>query len=377
VTRPTLRLSAGSVVRAVVIVGVFVGVAGVVVRAAHPIVWFVEASVIAALAWPAVQRLSRHMPAWLAVLGLTAAAAVVVGAIGAAGFTELQNEATRFRDTVPAAARRLEESRPFGGVLSDLHLGRQVERIGREAADRFELGGDLPGLASAVGGGVSAVFVVWVLSVMLVFTGPGMVDSTISALPAAVRERLGGALRQSYGVVLRHLGFTSIRAVVVGAVVYGAATGLHVDMPALLAAMAALAAFIPYVGIGLGALPLALLALLNSPQQSLAILAVAVAAQVLDSLVVQPRLDRATFSFGMFPTLVVVMVGVSLYGVVGLFVGLTLGAVAVAVLQNLDADQARWDRRSRDATSSSTEPGDEPDAMASSTDSSSPSTSDT
>ena len=254
-------------------------------------------------------------------------------------------------------------------------MGDQAERMANELADRFQLGSDLPGLASAVGGGVSAVFVVWVLSVMLVFTGPGMADSAIGALPDGMRQRIGGAVRHGYGMVLRYLGSTALRSVVVGVAVYLAAVGLDIDMPALLAVVAALAAYVPYVGIGLGALPLALLAILNGPGESVAILAAAVVAQVLDSLLVQPRIDRASFSFGMFPTLAVAMIGISLYGVIGLFVGLVIGAMAVAVLQNLDADQTRWDLSSRDATSSSIDDGDAPDAMASSTDSSSGSTS--
>ncbi len=346
-------------------------VVGIAVRAAHPLMWFLEAAVIAALAWPVVQRLGRYVPAWVAVLLLTGAVAVVVGAIGAAGFTELQHEAGRFRDSVPAAAHRLEAERPLGGLLEDLHVGDQLAKLGDQMAARFELGGDLPGLASAVGGGASATFVVWVLSVMLVFAGPGMVDSALGVVPGRAGGRLGPAVRDAYGTVLRYLAWTSVRAVAMGVGVYLVALALDIHLPALLAAMAALAAFVPYVGVAIGILPLALLAVLNGTGEALAVLLGGVAAQVLDSLVVQPRIDRVSFRLGTFPTIVAAMLGISLYGVIGLFVGLTVGALAFAVLQHLDADQARWERSSLAATSSSTEAGGDPDAIESSTDSSS------
>ena len=335
-TAPTLRLTPSSIVRTVVIVGVAVVVAGVTVRAVHPLMWFLQASVVAALSWPVIQRLARVMPAWLAVLALTAAVAVVVGAIGTAGFTELQNEAERFSNAVPAAARRLEDAEPFGGVLKDLRLADQVEQLAADFSDRFQLTGTrLPGLASQVGGGVSATFVVWVLAVMLVFTGPGMVDSAVGTLAEPRRGRTREVLRAAYAAALRYLGLTAVRSVVMGVVTYVLADALSIDMPALLAVAAALMAFLPYVGIVLGAVPVALLAVVRSPTESMVILGAAAAVQVVDALVVQPRIHRASFGFGLFPTLVVVALGVSLYGVIGLFVGLSIGALAMAVVQTL------------------------------------------
>jgi predicted PurR-regulated permease PerM len=128
-----------------------------------------------------------------------------------------------------------------------------------------------------------------------------------------------------------------------GVVTYLLADALSIDMPALLAVAAALMAFLPYVGIVLGAVPVALLAVVRSPTESLVILGAAAAVQVVDALVVQPRIHRASFGFGLFPTLVVVALGVSLYGVIGLFVGLSIGALAMAVGQTLGTPDAAAD----------------------------------
>ena len=375
---PTLRFTPSSVLRAAVMIGVSILVAGVAVRAAHPIMWFLQASVIAALAWPVIGRLKRHMPSWVAILGLTIAVAVVVGILGAVGFSELQNESKRFETSVPAAARRLQDTAPLGGVLKELKLARQTDRIAADVAQRFRLSGrDLPGLATRVGGGASATFVVWVLAVMIVFAGPGMVDAGVSWLRPSRRAPAHAMLRLAYAETLRYLGLTAVRSIVVGVVTYAIAVGLGIDLPALLATLAALLALIPYVGIGLASLPVALLAVLNSPTQSVLILVVGVTAQTVDALVVQPRIDRAAFRFGLFPTLVVTVIGFSLYGPSGLFIGLTIGCVGMAMVQTIGVDQTFDERSNRAASSSNAEPGVDPEAMTSSTASNSTSTSDT
>lgn len=332
---PTLRLTTSSLVRAIAVVAVVGIVVGVAARAAGPVMWFVESAVVAALAAPVLTRMRRHMPAAVAVLALTAAALVVVGVLGAVAFSELHDEAFRFRDSVPSAVRDLQKDRPLGGVMEDLKVAEQVSQLADGLADRFELGADLPGLATALGGKVSTGFIIWVLSVMLVFTGPGMVDATVNALPDRAARAVGPALSRAYGDLVRYLGLTALRALVVGAVVFAAAESLSIDMPALLAVVAATCAFIPYVGLVLGGLPLALLAVLNGTTEALVILIAVVVAQTVDSLVVQPRIDRRSFTFGMFPTLVVSIVGYSLYGVTGLFLGIFAGGLLLALTSEL------------------------------------------
>ncbi len=97
VPRP-LSVTPSSLFRAIVVIGVVAVVAVIGARAAEPVMWFVEAAVVAGLAGPLVHRLARHMPTWVAVLALTGAALAVVAALAAAAFGELHGEAERFRD---------------------------------------------------------------------------------------------------------------------------------------------------------------------------------------------------------------------------------------------------------------------------------------
>jgi len=341
-TEPTprpLRFTTPSLFRAILVVGTVALIAMLAARAAHPVMWFLEASVVAALTWPLLQRMSRHMPSAVAVLVLTAAAIAVVGVLGAAAFSELHHEADRFRSSVPAAVRELQADRPFGGLMEDLKVAEQIDHLAEELSHRFDLGADLPGVATALGGKVSTGFIIWVLTVMLVFTGPGMVRSSIRALPGRLPSTVGPALGPAYGNVVRYLGLTSLRALTIGMVVYVVSTLLEIDMPVLLGSVAFICGFLPYLGIIAGALPVALLAILNGPSESIAILVVAVVAQSIDSLVVQPRIHARSNEVGLFPTLVVTIVGFGLYGVTGLYLGMFAGALVLALLQQLDPDR--------------------------------------
>lgn len=337
----TLRISNRSIVRAMVIVGLFAIVVTVAARATGILSWFVQAAVFAALGWPLVQRLGRHMPKFVAVLLITAVIAGIVSALAATGLVEMQAESTRFRDTVPDAVRQLEQVDGIGTVIKDLRLADDIEQFADEISDRLRFKDtDVPGLASKVGGSASAVFVVWILTVMLVFTGPTMVEAAVGLVPEHQRDVARQVLRTAYGRSVKYLGLMSLRVIAIGVLTFTVATSLGLHMPGLLATVAALLAFVPYVGIIGGALPLALMALLNGSTESLLVLAGAVLLQTFDALVVQRRIDASSVPLGMFPTLIAAMIGFSLRGPGGMLVGVAIATLLISILNDAGAMQA-------------------------------------
>lgn len=340
-TPPTLRITNRSIVTAMVVAGLYLVVAAVAGRATGTLSWFVEAAVFAALGWPLVQRLGHHMPKFVAVLLLTAVVAGIVSGLTATGLVEMQAESTRFRDSVPAAVRQLEEVDGIGTVVKDLRLADDIEQFAIDISDRLRFKGtDVPGLASKVGGSASAVFVVWILTVMLVFTGPTMINGAIGLTPDSQRESIRSVLRTAYGRSVRYLGLMTLRSIVIGVITFTVATSLGLDMPGVLATVAALLAFVPYVGILAGSLPLALMALLNGSTESLLVLAGAIALQTFDGLVVQRRIDSSSVPLGMFPTLVAAMIGFSVRGPGGMLVAVAIVALLVSILNDAGAMQA-------------------------------------
>ena len=331
-----LRVSPPSIVRAVVIVGVVVGLSAIALRATHPLVNFLEAAVIAALARPVVVRMGRKMPEWVAVMLLTLAVVLAVAGLGASGFSELRSETSRFARRAPAAAEQLERGGGVGHLLRDLKFSKQVGVLSKNVKGAFSFGGsDLPGLASAVGGRVSSAFIVWVLAVMLVFAGPAMVHGALGLMGESRRATATDVVQTAYGVTLRYLGWTSLRCLVAGLVAYVLALALGIGMPSLLAVLVVLCAFTPRVGVMVGFLPLALVGLLNSPGTAVLVLLVGLGVQLVDTLVVQRLIDERSMQVGILVTVVALVLGFSLYGVVGVFVGMTLGCLLVGSVREL------------------------------------------
>ena len=337
----TLRITPTSLIRATLIVAGSLLVATVATRATTTLWWFAQAAVFAALAYPLVERLGRHMPKFVAVLVLTGVLALVVGGLATVAFTELQAEADRFETAVPTAVHRLEDVEGVGTLMKDLDVGRQIERFAEETAERIRFqGADLPGVATKVGGSASATFIVWILTVMLVFTGPTMVRGVIELAPARTRGEVDRVARAAYGRAAGYIGAMSVRAVVVLVVVYTLSTALDLDMPGLLAVVAALLSFVPYVGLLAGGLPIALIALLEGPSYSIGVLVGALAVQVVDVFVVQRPIDERTVNLGLFLTLAAAMIGFSFRGPGGLLTAIAVVAMIVAVVNDAAAVQS-------------------------------------
>ncbi|MEI7886951.1 MAG: AI-2E family transporter [Actinomycetes bacterium] len=334
----SLHISPRSILRSVALVGVYLLVVTVALRAATTLVWFVEACVFAALSWPVVQKLHRHMSNTAAILIITALLALSVSALAAVGLKELQGESAKFQNSVPAAVRDLERTNGVGSLIKKLQIADDIERFAAEVTDQVRFrNADLRGIASRVGEGASAVFIVWILTIMIIFTGPTMVNGAIELAPETKRDPIRWVLKLAYSSSAKYMGFMALQSLAILLLSFTISTSLGIDLPGLLAVIAALLAFVPYVGIFAGALPLALLALLNGPRQALVVLIGAIVLQLLTALFVQRKIDAATVPVGIFPTMLAAMIGFSLRGPGGLLVGVAFAAMTMAVLSDTGA----------------------------------------
>jgi predicted PurR-regulated permease PerM len=336
VTTPRLRYTTASLVRALLIVGAWLLAVVALTRAATALVWFAEAAVIAALAYPVVEAASRRVPRWLVTLVLTVLGLAVVALLATTLFRELQHESSRLRVSAPAAARAIERSSGFGATARRFGLTPRVTTLADDVAGRFQIDtGHLGPLASKVGSNAAAVLVVVVLALMLMASGPSLIDGALGALApdtaSTTRELLARAHRRSY----RYLGLMALRAVAFGLLGYGLARALGVHLPVTAGVWLGLWAFVPYVGLVVGGALLALLSALNSPEQTAVLLAAFVAVQFLDGWLVQSRIDRATLRFGILLTLASALIGFSLYGGGGLVVGVVLVEFAASMAADL------------------------------------------
>lgn len=297
------------------------------VSAHRQIGWAVACIVVAALLSPVVDLLDRRMPRWLALL-LTmvgAGAATFVLWVGLVvnlddGFDTLSSEAPK---AAASLERRYEVAREF----------RLVERVDSLINSLRSQGGGAVGRAASAAG---TYLVCGILTLFFLVYGPRMLRALFAQFSDTERRarserRVGAALRNGR----RYIGFAAAQTVVVAAVVGLVAWAFDLPAPLVLGALAATIGLIPTLGIVVGGLPALLLASGLNEWRSVAVIGlVLLCLQIVEAVVVRPRVDRATVHVGPALPALVGLLGYELYGVGGALYG---AAVLVFVIAWLDA----------------------------------------
>ena len=113
----TLNLSARSVFAVVAAIGFALVFRNVFERSTRIIGWFLAASVVAALVFPAVAALSRTIRRGLALVVVVVALLATLGLVLYAAIDDVRTELKHLQELAPEAAQRLEESERWGEVV--------------------------------------------------------------------------------------------------------------------------------------------------------------------------------------------------------------------------------------------------------------------
>ena len=315
-----------------------------VVAAAHRVLgWVLVAAAIAGLLHPFVVRLARVIPRGLAVLLTVGAGVAVAGVVGYGLVDAVVTETDRLQRAAPAAARRIERSGRFADLAREAHLAERTERFLDDLPERLRGGTPSEAVRAAATRGV-AYLATGVLSIFLLLHG--------EALAAGAARQLGSGERRDrierVAVASFHRAFGYARGSIAmslgaGALSYGVARAADVPGPVPLALWVALWDLVPIIGVVVGTLPIVTLGGVGHTEQGVAIAAVFVVYQLLETLVFQRRLERRTIRVGPFLTTAAGLAGLELYGLGGALTAVLAVALAVAVLDELapaDSDAA-------------------------------------
>jgi predicted PurR-regulated permease PerM len=331
---PRLSITSGSLARAVVLVAGWLVVMTVLMRARGPLVLFVFGFVTAAIAYPAVGWLGRRMPRWIAIVLVSLLAAGLAGVVGARIYDEVNRQARDLASAVDEAVTRLEESERYGDTVERLDLRERADQFTQAMVEDVSFSGSrLTELAPSLASGAGDVFVIWLFAVMLLATGPQFVRSFVALFPSPVTQR-----RVRHVIVVAHarsarfIGLCALRAVGWFVVVLVVAELLDLRVPTFLALVVGVLSFLPRFGLVVGAIPMAVVAALRSPDLVLPVLLAAVLAQLFDAVVLQNHIERRSVSVGSLSILVFAVLGWSLEGTWGLILGVIGSAFAMAAI---------------------------------------------
>jgi predicted PurR-regulated permease PerM len=272
---------------------------------------------------PPVGRLQRRgVPRAVSVAVIVLALAGVVAGAAALVVPPLVVQVNQFADALPGYLDRLEVvARANPQVYAQLR--GTVE--GGEADPRAVASGFLAAGAGLFRG-VSAFFIVLVMTAYLLADGERIYDWTVRYLPQAQRAKVRRALPEISRVVGGYLLGQLLTSLLFGVFAFAVLSVLGVPQPLLLAMVAAVADAIPVAGVAVATVPAVLLALTVSPATAGIVLALYLAYQQVENYAIVPRVYRGTLQIHPFAVLVAVLVGAQLLGVLGVLLALPIAA---------------------------------------------------
>jgi predicted PurR-regulated permease PerM len=297
-----------------------------------PIGWVLTATFVAVALSAPVNNLNRHMRRGLAIaivyLGLIAVpigiTALMVPPLVTQG-TGLANDLPSYANSVQdfvhknKRLRKLDEKYDITGELN-----KQARTLPNRIGDAAKVLGDIGlGLVNSV----FALLNILILSIFIVARGRGWIDAALSLRPEGERERMRRVLDHTAAAVGGYVQGALTIALIAGVQAFIVMEILGVPFAAPLAVLAGLASLIPLVGATVAAIAIGLVTLFNDfPTDTIIWTIWAIVYQQIENTIIQPQVQRRTVQVQPFITLVAVLFGSTLLGILGAIVAIPLAA---------------------------------------------------
>jgi predicted PurR-regulated permease PerM len=324
--------SAREVVRIVLIVVAVAICLYLIYQVRTPLLWLLIAIFLAAALSPPVNWLARRMRRGFAVgivfFCLLGAPILLIALI----VPTIINEGTSFADNVPQYARDVtnfvEDNRRLREINQDYDITSRLEQEAEKLPDRL---GGAAGTLRDVGFGIVnslfALITILVLTAFLLANGRTWTDRAIATRPPEQRERLRRSLDRMGAAVGGYVAGALTIALIAGVATYIVLMILGVPFRAPLAVMAGLFSLIPLVGATIAAVLIGIVTLFENFPTATIIWAIwAIVYQQFENHVIQPQIQKRTVNVHPFITIVSVLFGATLLGVLGALVAIPVAA---------------------------------------------------
>ena len=298
----------------------------------RPLLWLLAAIFIAAALSPPVNWLSQRMRRGFAVtivfLCLLAVPILLIALI----VPTIITEGTRFADNVPQYARDVtnfvEDNPRLREINRDYDITSRIEEEAAKLPDRL---GGAAGTLRDVGLGIVnslfALVTILVLTAFLLANGRAWTDRALEMRPSEQRERLRRSLDRMASAVGGYVAGALTIALIAGVATYIVLLILGVPFRAPLAVIAGLFSLIPLVGATIAAVLIGVVTLFeNFPTATIVWAIWAVVYQQFENHVIQPQIQKRTVNVHPFITIMSVLLGATLLGVLGALVAIPVAA---------------------------------------------------
>ena len=321
-----------AIVRTVLVVVCVVLILYLLYLLRKPISWLLISIFLAVALSPLVNRASRHMKRGLAIAVVYVGLLLVPILLIALIVPPLITEANNFAENVPQYADDVTKFVQENERLRDLNQDYDITgKLEEEAGKLPERLGGAAGTLRDIGFGiVSSLFALLTILVMTAFllgSGHRWTDQIINSRPAEQRQRLRRSLENMAGAVSGYVAGAITIAVIAGVATYVVLTILGVPFSGPLAVLAGLMSLIPMVGATIAAVLIGIVTLFEDFPTTTVIWAVwAIVYQQLENNLIQPQIQKRTVNVHPFITIVAVLFGGTLLGVMGAIVAIPIAA---------------------------------------------------
>jgi predicted PurR-regulated permease PerM len=297
-----------------------------------PISWLLIATFLAVALSPPVNRLNRRMKRGFAIaityLGLLLVPILLIALI----VPPLITEANDFADNVPRYAddvtEYVQDNKRLREINEDYDITQKLEEEAGKLPSR--LGGAAGTLRDIGFGIVNSLFAgltILVMTAFLLGSGRQWTDAFINSRPPDQRMRLRRARDNMASAVGGYVAGALTIAVIAGIATYIVLLILGVPFRGPLAVIAGLFSLIPLVGATIAAVLIGVVTLFEDFPTATIIWAIwAIAYQQLENHLIQPQIQKRTINVHPFITIVAVLFGGTLLGVMGAIVAIPVAA---------------------------------------------------
>jgi predicted PurR-regulated permease PerM len=335
--------SARSVVRVVLIVVCVAIVLYLIYLLRRPITWLLVSVFLAVALSGPVNYLSTRMRRGLAItlvyLGLLLVPILLIALI----VPPLITEANNFADDVPRYARDVtrfvRDNEQLRSINEDYDITSKLEEEAGKLPDRL---GGAAGTLRDVGFGIVnslfALITILVLTAFLLASGRDWVDGLIASRPEEERRRLRRSLDRMAQAVAGYVAGALTIALIAGVLTFIVLSILGVPFAAPLAVIAGLFSLLPLVGATIAAVLIGIVTVFEDFPTVTIIWAIwAIVYQQFENHLIQPQIQKRTVHVQPFITIVAVLFGATLLGVLGALVAIPVAAsIQILVREYVD-----------------------------------------
>jgi predicted PurR-regulated permease PerM len=284
---------------------------------------------------PAVSLLARHrFPRWTAVAAVLVVAVAMVGGFLAAAIPLLAHQATQFVTQAPAMAARLQNHNSLLGQLNEhVHLQQRLQQT--LSGDGSSVVNGLLGAGQVVFSALASTLIVVVLIVYFVVDLPRIRATLYRLVPHSRRPRailLGDEIFAKVGgYVLGNM----LISLIAGALTFLFLEVVSVPYVLLLSILVAILDLVPVIGSTIAGVVVCLVALSVSLPVCLSTVGFFVVYRLLEDYLLVPRIIGRAVKVPALVTVVAVLVGGALLGIVGALVAIPAAAALLLLTQEV------------------------------------------